>query len=168
MNMEMVAVDTNTLWVYDFAKDNESAEELLARANEYKATRIKETKENLKYINENCPDNNNDSFFNKLHEDALKVNYQVMTFDEYRQMKREKYLSDDLQEITQEEWDDKLDVLPPLYWCTIDGVNEFCMREMYDDTFTTQYARYNGKYYSKMVDVTDKSTWIHNYKKEMS
>lgn len=138
MDMDLVAVDINTLWTYDFAEEDESREELLARANEYKAR------------------SNNGA------------DYKVVTFDEYMQLKKEKYLSDRVQEITEEEWDDKLNVLPPLYWCTIDGVNEFCLREMYDDTFTTQYARYNGKYYSKMVDVADRNTWIHNFKKEMN
>lgn len=138
MNMDLVAVDMNTLCVYDFAGEDESREELLARANEYKA------------------ESNNGA------------DYKAVSFDEYMQLKKEKYLSDKLQEITEEEWEDKLNVLPPLHWCTMDGVNEFCLREMYDDTFTTQYARYNGKYYSKMVDAADRNTWIHNFKKEMN
>lgn len=137
MNTDIIAVDMNTLWAYDFARENETNDELLARANEYKES-----------------GNNN-------------ADYKVMSFDEYMQLKKERYLSDKVQEITEEEWEDKLNVLPPLYWCTIDGINEFCLSEMYDDTFTTQYARYNGKYYSKMVDVTDKKTWIHNFRKEL-
>lgn len=137
MNTDIIAVDMNTLWAYDFARENETNDELLARANGYKES-----------------SNNN-------------ADYKVMSFDEYMQLKKERYLSDKVQEITEEEWEDKLNVLPPLYWCTIDGVNEFCLSEMYDDTFTTQYARYNGKYYSKMVDVADKRTWIHNFRKEL-
>ena len=38
----------------------------------------------------------------------------------------------------------------------------FCTSEMLTGTYTTQYAAYNGKYYSKIVDVTDESTWIYN------
>lgn len=165
MDKELVAVDINTLWVYDFLKDGESKEDLLRRANDYREKEVKESGERLVYAENKNPENT--SFFKDMYDRALNICYKVMTFDKLMELKRERYLSDSVQRITEEEWNDKLDILPPLYWCTIDGVNEFCLREMYDATFTTQYARYNGKYYSKMVDSADKSTWIHNFKKEM-
>ena len=45
----------------------------------------------------------------------------------------------------------------------VNGVEMFCMSEMYSDTYTTQYAydHRTGKYYCKMVDSEDTSTWIH-------
>ena len=50
-------------------------------------------------------------------------------------------------------------------WCTVEGVEMFCMSEMWTGTYTTQYAHDHrtGKYYSKMVDVTDRDTWINTY-----
>ncbi|MGL5436016.1 MAG: hypothetical protein ACRDBO_11535, partial [Lachnospiraceae bacterium] len=71
-----------------------------------------------------------------------------------------------LKETTEEQFEEALNVLPPLKWCTIDGIEMFCMSEMYTATYTNQYARYEGKYYKKMVDVTDKSTWLNNYLKK--
>ena len=85
-----------------------------------------------------------------------------MTWDDFQAGQKRHLLNGELKEITKKEWEEMLNVLPPLMWCTIDGVNMFCMSEMYTGTFTTQYARYNEKYYCKMVDSADKSTWIHN------
>lgn len=70
-------------------------------------------------------------------------------------------LSGGVKETTEEIFSEMLNVLPPLYWCTIDGVEMFCMSEMYTGTFTNQYARVGEKYYTAMVDITDQSTWIH-------
>ena len=50
-------------------------------------------------------------------------------------------------------------------WVTINNVNEFCMSEMLSGVYTNQYARYNGKYYTKIVDAYDKTTWLHNFLK---
>ena len=165
MENELVAVDVNTFWIFDISKDGETKNDLLIRANNYRKREIKDSYERLVHAeNENSE---NITFYKDMYNRALNIHYEVMTFDDLMKIKKEKYLSDSVQKITKEEWNDQLDVLPPLYWCTIDGVNEFCLMEMYDDTFTTQYAEYNGSYYSKMVDSADKSTWIHNFKKEM-
>ena len=68
-----------------------------------------------------------------------------------------------IKEVTEEQFNDALDVLPPLKWCTIDGIEMFCISEMTDGTYTAQYARTpDGKYYCATVDVMDKSTWINN------
>ena len=69
-----------------------------------------------------------------------------------------------IKEVTEEQFNAALDVLPPLKWCTIDGIEMFCISEMTDGTYTTQYAHneHNGKYYCATVDVMDKSTWINN------
>lgn len=39
---------------------------------------------------------------------------------------------------------------------------EFCSREMYSGTYTTQYAfqLVTGRYFAKMVDCADSSTWL--------
>jgi hypothetical protein len=71
-------------------------------------------------------------------------------------------VSGEVKEITREDFYEALDCLPPLKWCTKSNVEMFCMREMYTGTYTTQYAKKDGKYYSAMVDVTDENTWIHN------
>lgn len=67
--------------------------------------------------------------------------------------------------MTAEDWHDALDILPPVNWVQVDGVDEFYMSERLTAYYTTQYAhdlRF-GKYYCKTVDMLDPKTWIHNY-----
>lgn len=87
--------------------------------------------------------------------------YEVMTFDDFLIRQKKIMTSGPVSEITAERFDEMLNVLPPLHWCTIDGVEMFCMMEMYTGTYTNQYARIGEKYYTAMVDITDRSTWIH-------
>ena len=70
-----------------------------------------------------------------------------------------------MKEITEETFEDMLNVLPPIKWCTIDGIEMFCMSEMLTGFYTSQYIHDKGtnKYYHKIVDVTDKATWGHNF-----
>ena len=86
-----------------------------------------------------------------------------METEKFQKIERERILSGKLNRVTEQEYEDALNVLPPLYWCTVNGVEMFCMSEMYSDTYTTQYAydHRTGKYYCKMVDSEDTSTWIH-------
>ena len=161
MNMDILAVDTSTLTVYDFLGDGESEQELLQRA--YNSN----TRDIAHYeaiIAEN-PESNSDGFFTKQLENAKKREYKVVTWNEYEALKRKRYIVDgEIKEVTEEQFNDALDVLPPLKWCTIDGIEMFCISEMTDSTYTAQYAhnKHNGKYYCATVDVMDKSTWINN------
>lgn len=155
MNMDILAVDIKHLSTYDFLQDGETEEELLNRANEYKQRDIDTWSKNCKEYP--CEQ------FEQYLKVALNKEYRVMSWNEFEQLQRNSYINQPLKETTEECFEDALNVLPPLKWCTIDGVEMFCMSEMYTGTYTSQYAKYNGKYYIKMVDVTDKSTWINNY-----
>lgn len=88
--------------------------------------------------------------------------FEIMTWEEFHKREREAILADPMVEITAEQFNDALDILPPLRWVKKGGIEMFCCREMWSDTYTTQYAHdhRHGKYYSKMVDVCDPSTWI--------
>ena len=156
MNMDILAVNIKTYMIYDFLQNEETTDQLLQRANESRERDIASWTRNC----ENYPDV--DSFKDYLKA-AKEVEYQVMTWDEFQEGQKRHLLSDPLKEITEEEWEDMLNVLPPLKWCTIAGVEMFCMSEMYTGTYTTQYARCGDNYYCKMVDSADKSTWIHNF-----
>lgn len=153
--MDILAVNIKTYSVFDFLHDGETEEQLLQRASESRERDIASWTRNCK----NYPDV--DMYKDYLRA-AKEVEYQIMTWDEFQEGQKKHLLSDDLKEITGETWEEMLNVLPPLKWCTISDVEMFCMSEMYTGTYTTQYARYNGKYYCKMVDSADKSTWIHN------
>lgn len=90
--------------------------------------------------------------------------YSILTLAEFRAKEREKYLSSPLKEVSENTFEEMLEVLPPELWVTIDNVNMFCMSEHYTGQYTSQYAwdKSTDKYYTKIVDVTDKSTWIHS------
>lgn len=88
-------------------------------------------------------------------------NLQVMSYPEYMAQKRKAMLSEPLVEISQDDWMEALEVLPPDKWHTdSNGVNKFLMCEHYTGSFTTQYAKYRGRCFSRMVDSEDESTWI--------
>ena len=160
MNMDILAVDTSTLTVYDFLGDGESEQELLQRAYNSNARNMA----HYEAIIAEKPESNSDGFFTKQLENAKKREYKVVTWNEYITLKRKRYIDNgEIKEVTEEQFNDALDVLPPLKWCTIDGIEMFCISEMTDGTYTAQYARTpDGKYYCATVDVMDKSTWINN------
>lgn len=146
-------------FAYDFVKKNETEEEAIKRAESYYQKNMLETWQN----EINYPDNEHikkasDKAWNLACEEV-----KVFDFDEWLKLKKNNLLNvnNDLKEITDEDFNDMLNVLPPLKWCTIDGVEMFCMSEMYDGTITLQYARHNGKYYSMLVDCADRETWIN-------
>lgn len=161
MNMDILAVDTSTLTVYDFLGDGESEQELLKRAYNSNARNMT----HYEAIIAEKPESDSDGFFTKQLENAKKREYKVITWNEYEALKRKRYIDNgEIKEVTEEQFNDALDVLPPLKWCTIDGIEMFCISEMTDGTYTSQYAhdKHNGKYYCATVDVMDKSTWINN------
>lgn len=133
MNLDICVVSEQTLHVYDFLQDGESEKELLKRAED-NATKW-----------------------------GRSDTYKVMTFETYMELKRKKYISMPLNEISEERYEEMLDVLPPLKYGRNGGVESFFCSEYYDGTFTNQYAKHDGKFYQKLADITDPSTWIHNF-----
>ena len=84
-----------------------------------------------------------------------------MTYEEYHAAERAFYIEQPLEEVTAERFYEMLNVLPPRCWITLKGVEMFCMSEMLTGTYTDQYAKAGDKYYTKIVDAKDRSTWIH-------
>lgn len=159
MDSNILAVDTATYSTYDFLLDGETKDELLNRANTSKKRDIARFNE---IITDFKAEGKDTSYYEERLASTKKIKYRVMTWDEFQAGQKKFLLSDELQEITEEQFEKALNVLPPLMWYTINGVEMFCMSEMYTDTYTTQYAKCNGNYYCKMVDIADKSTWINN------
>lgn len=96
-------------------------------------------------------------------EEYENADYHTMRYSDFERIQRERILKKPLQEVTEDDYEEMLNILPPIHWVEINGVSEFCMMEMYTGTYTNQYAhdRKTGKYYQKLVDVTDRDTWIH-------
>lgn len=88
----------------------------------------------------------------------------IVTWEEFQKIQRDFFISEKPVEVSEEDYYEHLDVLPPIHYISRNGFTMFCMSEMYTGTYTTQYARDNktGKYYCLTVDVTDPETWIYN------
>lgn len=156
-NNELVVVDVNGCFssVWNFV-DADNALEEIARAQKSAAETVARYESHII----NYPDQAD--YWKSCKAQYENAKYELMTFDEFLQRQKKHMLSGGVTETTEEQFDEMLNILPPLNWCTIDGVEMFCMCEMYTGTYTNQYARIGDKYYTAMVDVTDRSTWIHN------
>ena len=159
MNTEKWIVNTHTLTAWNFTKSEEEALAILERAIQYE----KECAERCESHAINHPDSS--EYWKKQAEQHRAAKFEIMTYTEFQNRQREKLLAGDPQEITEDEYYEALDVLPPEKWVTIDGVSEFCMSEHYTANYTSQYAKdtRTNKFYCKTVDIFDSSTWIHNY-----
>lgn len=155
-NDGFVVVDVNggyaSVWTFC---DADNALEAIERAQKSAAETVATYESHIK----NYPDRAD--YWRSCKAKYENAKYEVMTFDEFLKRQKVAITSGEVTETTAEQFDEMLNILPPLKWCTIDGVEMFCMCEMYTGTFTNQYARIGDKYYTAMVDVTDKSTWIH-------
>lgn len=90
--------------------------------------------------------------------------YTPMTWEAFAAAKKGYYLNPTAEQITEEKWAYALGVLPPMKWEGGVGWNSFLMSEMSDGVYTKQYVcRVQGDvltYWSKMVDATDRTTWM--------
>jgi len=76
--------------------------------------------------------------------------YKIMNIDEamplVERAQEEKYCLPWV-EVSAEEWDDCINVLPPVDWRTTNGINMFRMSEMLTGDITAHYARVNGRFF---------------------
>lgn len=137
----------------------ENIQEELNRANEY----YKENYENILEISEKYPNRYSEEEIQK-YKDKAEIRCEIMLYSEFEKFKRDNILSEPLKEITENKYNEMLNVLPPLHYITRNGITMFCMCEMYTESYTNQYAydSKNNKYYTKLVDSKDESTWINN------
>ena len=101
-------------------------------------------------------------YFAKCAENERRAKYELMTFDEFLNRQRAAIMDEPVEETTAEKYEDALCVLPPLHYVTINGVTMFCMGEMLTGTYARQYAKIGNRFYTAIVDVKDKSIWLHN------
>jgi len=147
-NNTLCVVDVAGLSIYNFANSQEQAEGTLIKA-------IESNKEDIETWSSHCKNYPDTEQFKIYLMQAQGKKYEIMTYEEFVQS----------EEIDEEIWEDMLNVLPPIKWCTIDDVEMFCMSEMLTGYYTSQYMHDNrtNKYYHKIVDITDQSTWGHNF-----
>jgi len=152
---ELCVVNTTQMQIWTFTTE-ENADYDLNRA-------IKDNEESNQIYRQYAKEQPEAEIWQDAIKKAETAKYEVMTLAEFDMRKRNLILDGPLKEIDADTYSEMLDILPPICWCTIDGVEMFCMCEMYTDSYTSQYAHdlKTGKYYTKMVDVRDKNTWIN-------
>ena len=136
-------------WVYAFCKPEE-APAIIQKAQEEAAESARRFAEI------------GGEYFAKCAENERRAKYELMTFDEFLNRQRAAIMDEPVEETTAEKYEDALCVLPPLHYVTINGVTMFCMGEMLTGTYARQYAKIGSRFYTAIVDVKDKSTWLHN------
>ena len=161
---EPVVVDTcgNRVRVYDFTASSwrgpRTVEDVLTEARTQSADSIRRITQIIE-----CGKYETDLEYweTQLKQEKART-FSVMTYGAFLDLERETLLSSPMVEITKQDFNDALDALPPLGWHTRNGIEEFCCREMYTGTYTTQYAfdKTQNRYFSKMVDYTDPATWF--------
>jgi hypothetical protein len=92
----------------------------------------------------------------------LKAGFKAVTCEEYEKLMREKWLSKEPTEITEEEYNYALNVLPPKNWIRNERYSMFFIGECTTMTFYGQYLydKVSGKYYTALTDIYDETTWL--------
>jgi len=156
-NKELVIADLNTLNVFTFVDAESDGQAELLQAQEYLADEAK----SLESLIANCQQPE----FRKQWEESLQMiretNYRIVPIEDFYAAERKKMLADPLKRITEKQYWDALEVLPPLHYERLDGGCErFCMREFFTNTYTTQYFHSKEGWFCRMVDFADQTTWI--------
>jgi len=87
----------------------------------------------------------------ETEEDYIAKGYAVMTDGEFQALldEHERSICGHWQEITEEDYEDALDVLPPALWHN----GGFFLSERYTGTISSFYQRLNGKFYTSLQDM---------------
>jgi hypothetical protein len=152
-----VIVETSAVQTFDFMIIGESVSEAEARGNKYYQKELELVKSHLKNYGGEYWENQV-----QLISKKVDAGCKLMTYKQYKEAQRKHLLDGELTEITEDKFEDALNVLPPICWTTHNNIEMFCMSEMYMGSYTSQYAhdKKTDKYYTKLVDCKDKSTWI--------
>jgi hypothetical protein len=84
--------------------------------------------------------------------------FQIMPLDDamplMEEAERAEYCGD-WKEISEKEWEDALEVLPPEKWETVRGVNIFRMCEYLTGNITAHYAKLRGKFFARNCSTSE-------------
>ncbi len=93
-----------------------------------------------------------------------KAGVKIIAYKDFEALQRPYYITGEIVEITKEQWWDKLEVLPPEAWERGVVFERFRMSEYLTGYYTRQYARLGERYFTAVIDVRDKSTWLTGLK----
>ncbi len=154
---EKIVADLHSLSIFTFVNEGSDGTAELKKAQDYQNHQI----QRLENLLNDC----NDQSFHAEWANELRrvkvIQYRLVTYGEYKTAERQKMLSYPLYCITEKEFFDALDVLPPMAHEFLENrVERFCMSEFFTGTYTTQYFRFPNGCFSRMVDFCDRTTWI--------
>lgn len=157
IDYEWVIASVECLTVYDFYPNKEEAEQRLSVVKKRYLNDAKQAVQHHIDYDHRQPD-----YWLKQAGRALLMSetVRVMRYDEYALKKEEHYLERLMVEITSEQYEEALNVLPPLRHGINEGIKGFFMVEFTDGPYTQQYACIGGKYYTKLVNYHRPATWI--------
>ena len=110
---KLVIVEMDTMTTYGFAEKGETADEAIQRANQYYTNDLKHLKASLQ---ESKDEKRKQFLQSRIRENEVKIQagFQVMETDKFQKIERERILSGKLNRVTEQEYEDALNVLPPL------------------------------------------------------
>ena len=91
-----------------------------------------------------------------------RADCRLVSMEEFDSMLQRHYASlvTDTSEITEKEYWEALEVLPPEHWVRGDGFEHFRMCEYWSGTITQQYATNGRQWLTKRIDTMRPDTWI--------
>lgn len=159
MNEPVIITRAGTLpRIWSFVHDDEAPLEALNKCIDECLQSSKQMLENITKYPENADYwKERQASYERKAQTAEVIEYEV-----FAKIERECILQDKPEEITEEKYNEMLDILPPLHYTEHNGYVMFCMREFLTGVYTSQYAYHkaSGKYYTCIVGATDRSTWI--------
>lgn len=162
---DRVIVEKSALKVFDYVFLGEPEEDAITRGNNF-------YKEEYALIERHLKKYGGDYWEKRLEEVSQKVaaGCTVMDYVTYSRRRKEYLLAGEPVEIEKKTYEEAFDALPPLYWTRHGRMEMFCMSEKYEGTITNQYAHdlLTDRYYMKLVDAADKSTWLCELLKTVS
>lgn len=144
--------------IYTSCEEQDAQENLVAARKAYE-----EELELVKSHKQNFP--KNASYWQGRIDTCLAIlaaGFLAVTFEMYVAKEKERFLDKEPMEITEKEFYDALDCLPPLRWIQNDKYSMFFCSEPNSLTFHAQYIRINEtcKCYTAITDILDRKTWI--------
>lgn len=142
----------------------EQVQESIERAKAFYSRDIELFKKNIKERPEMA-----DFFTQRLNEYSaiIAAGFEAITWEEYKQRQADKWLSKTATECTREEYEENLDILPPLNYINYGDYTIFHVGECTTMTYYAQYICIHAtkknkkkKYYCALTDIYDRSTWI--------
>lgn len=159
MDTDKLITNTHGLEVYDGVRPNETDEQALDRARRFYQTSIDRYEEII-----SKQGNGKDNYWlNCLNTEKAKIaSVQIETEKDYFARVRKVYLDPPAKEITEERYEEMLDVLPPCAYTHNGRYSMFYVSEALHFSYHGFYLhdKKTGKYWTKVCDACDRSTWI--------